>query len=426
MQNENELQNTDLLQETPAEEVPVEEIPVEEVPIEEPPVEDAPVEEIPVEEPPVEDAPVEETPVVEAPVAEVPAEKPTTPAKRPVKIRRRRPWPLKILLGLVAFALCIVMFVVTIAGTVIVDLRVMTSQGGIQQIITSLLVPAKPSASIKTPQPRLSLDFEIDDSQQNLTGPLVDMIYDALKDSMMAELEMTKEDLSAFLEKSTVDEFLSEKLSGAVDDLLNETSNTTITRQDVMDLIQENKPLLEETLDVEITDDMINDIEESLESVEVFDKLEENGFVGILEDAVGDAGMGAMTEGVSAVRQIMSYVRLITSDLAIACIAGVFLLLFGLLWLTNFTVPKTLSDTGLVLTFAGLLLSAPVIVADSGLLASALSGQAAVVGILSGIFAAIGPVHYAVLGAGVLLIVLAIVAKIIKNARIKKALAAAV
>ncbi len=363
----------------------------------------------------------------EQPVPEVQSELPVMPApETPQKIKkikksRRRPWPLKILLELVAIVLCVALFAVTIAGALIVDLRVMTSQGGFEKILTQLIAPTGSVQAV--PQPGVTL-LSAPDQSQDAANFVTDMIYDMLQENFGQEVPVTKDQISEFIDKSTVTEFIAEKMSGAVNDFLNETSDTTITKDEIMDLVRDNSALLKESFDVEITDDMMTQLETALDEVPMWDELEEKGLVGYLEEnlLLPDSEADGSSNGLAAIKQAMDYVRMVTSNMAIACFAGAMLLLALLVLLVNWSVPKTLSDVGITLLFAGLILSSLNFIGASGVLETLLADQLQIIGLINGILASVAVVHYGILGTGVALIVLAIIAKIIKNSRRKKAM----
>lgn len=363
----------------------------------------------------------------EQPVPEVQSELPVMPApETPPKIKkikksRRRPWPLKILLELVAIVLCVALFAVTIAGALIVDLRVMTSQGGFEKILTQLIAPTGSVQAV--PQPGVTL-LSAPDQSQDAANFVTDMIYDMLQENFGQEVPVTKDQISEFIDKSTVTEFIAEKMSGAVNDFLNETSDTTITKDEIMDLVRDNSALLKESFDIEITDDMMTELETALDEVPMWDELEEKGLVGYLEEnlLLPDSEADGSSNGLAAIKQAMDYVRMVTSNMAIACFAGAMLLLALLVLLVNWSVPKTLSDVGITLLFAGLILSSLNFIGASGVLETLLADQLQIIGLINGILASVAVVHYGVLGTGVALIVLAIIAKIIKNSRRKKAM----
>lgn len=388
-----------------------------------------------------EERPVAETlpvqPAAEAPVSEEPAPLPPLPempaelqkVKKIKKIKRSRPWPLKILLELIAIVLCLTLFVVTIAGALIMDLRVMTSKGGFEKILNQLITStvSQPEAAAPAPTPNGSVLLLSDTSASVVSDPITDMVYELLQSGLGEDLPLEKEDVRDFINNSTVKDFLTDKVSGTFDDFFNGTSNTTITKDEIIGLVRDNAPLIKESFGVEITDDQLEELETALEEVPILEELEQEGLMGFLEENYlnqaqpdGDAGtMGGLADSMAAVKQVMDYVRMATSNTAIASIAGVIVVLMLLVLLVNWTVPKTLSDIGITLLFAGLVLSSINFVFSSDVLQVLLADQTAIIGLINGILASIAVVHYSILGSGIALIVLAIVAKVIKTRRNK-------
>lgn len=388
-----------------------------------------------------EERPVAETlpeqPVAEAPVSEEPAPLPPLPempaepqkVKKIKKIKRSRPWPLKILLELIAIVLCLTLFVVTIAGALIVDLRVMTSKGGFEKILNQLITStvSQPEAAAPAPTPNGSVLLLSDTSASVVSDPITDMVYELLQSGLGDDLPLEKGDVRDFINNSTVKDFLADKVSGTFDDFFNGTSNTTITKDEIIGLVRDNAPLIKESFGVEITDDQLEELETALDEVPILEELEQESLMGFLEENYlnqaqpdGDAGtMGGLADSMAAVKQVMDYVRMATSNTAIASIAGVIVVLMLLVLLVNWTVPKTLSDIGITLLFAGLVLSSINFVFSSDVLQVLLADQTALIGLVNGILASIAAVHYSILGSGIALIVLAIVAKVIKTRRSK-------
>lgn len=364
----------------------------------------------------------------EAPV-EIAEEKP-----KKIKKIRKRPWPLKILMSLLAILLCIALFVVTIAGALVLDLHALTSKGGIEKVLTQLFT-ASISASAQPAQPAPGIVQLSDMSappSSDFSNFITDTVYDLLQDIFEEEIPLSKDEVNQFIVDSTVTEFLSDKFAGVVDDFINETNNTTISKSEIMDLLRENVPVIEEHFDIQISDDQLTQVEEALDEIPILEDLETNGLIGYVEDTLlnpdaspDDSGVGGINDSLVMLTEAMSYVRLVASNSTLLCVIGVFTLLALLVWLVNWSIPKTLSDIGITLLFAGLILSAVNIAADMGLLQIILSEEPAISGLLVGIISSFAVVHHSILGTGVGLIILAIVAKIIKSHRYKKAMLAA-
>ena len=171
-----------------------------------------------------EERPVAETlpvqPAAEAPVSEEPAPLPPLPempaelqkVKKIKKIKRSRPWPLKILLELIAIVLCLTLFVVTIAGALIMDLRVMTSKGGFEKILNQLITStvSQPEAAAPAPTPNGSVLLLSDTSASVVSDPITDMVYELLQSGLGEDLPLEKEDVRDFINNSTVKDFLTD------------------------------------------------------------------------------------------------------------------------------------------------------------------------------------------------------------------------
>ncbi len=399
-------------------------------------------EDIPAEEP-QEMAAAEEIPAAEeAPVA-------VAPKKQP-KIKKKRPLILSLLAWMVVFALCIAMFVVTLTGALVLDLRVMTSQGGLEKLVSQLITPSLSEV------PAIRMDESIPvqgETVENVTGALVDFVYAQLEQQFGEEIPVTKDAVNQFLEESTAKEFLVEKVSGAVTDFVNGTNETTISAKEVAELLRENAPLVKEAFNVEVTEDTIKKVEEQLKENPLITQMEQQGIAGVLEETLektldetlkdsglgevlessglgeilGTDGSGGVAETLSLAKKAMAMVRMLISNQVILAFAVALLVLILLVFLLNWSIPKSLSDVGFVMLFAGLILSAPnlLLAGNSQQLAVMLGSGAS---LISGFLASVAVVHYSILGAGLGLIFLAIVAKIIKSAAARKreaALAAA-
>lgn len=366
--------------------------------------------------------------------AVVTPEEPVVPVKaeKVKKVRKPRSVPVKILMGFIAFILCIVMFVVSLTGVAILNLRVIVSKGGITQVITQLIA-GTPATSTTRPVLAGGADQIVagTGSSGDMSGMLVDWAYEMIQDQFGEELEITKDQVQNFVENSTVKDFVADKAAGLVEDFYSGNYETTITKDEVVQLMKENAPLLEEQFGLVITEEEISIVEDALEESGMLEPIQENGLMGFIEQQTmgtapdGDTIVGednSMMEGMQAAKEIIQIVRTATSFETVAILGAIFLVLLVLLFLvTGFSFPATLADTGVVLTLVGLIFSAPatLCLTQPGLLAAMLDPMVA--GIVSSIILASAWVNYTVLGIGVALIVAAIVIKIVLCARKKAA-----
>ena len=445
------------VEEAPVEEAPVEEVPVEEAPVEEAPVEEAPVEEVPVEEAPVEEASVEEVPVEEASVEEVPVEEASVeeapvvvppvaqpvaePAKKKKKFKKRPHMAVRALLQFLSFVLCLVLVSSILATVAVADLRVMLSQGGIKSIIDAVMGISQSSEYVPLPQAPAGeghvaqvSDFSLDEIPEDIlsggngednVNALIDWLYTELEKDAEEGLEFTKEEFQSFMEESTISEYVSEKLAGFAEDFINGTEETNITTEEIMDLLDENEQVLEEKLNVVLTEEDKQKIEQDVHKVVVEDKLNET-----IRDTVNESVEEVLQETGLDRETLQSALQLITSDLVLyGAIAACVLLVVLLCLLNYYNVGAGFTWSASAGLLVGLAVSAPLLTLQYGqdLLLDLLPDMANFLGLAVSFVPALAPIHYGLLlGSAVVLvisIVWRIIARCIYNRRLKESLA---
>ena len=437
---------------TPEEIIAAEAEPQQVIPAEESPV----AEEIPVEEAPV----AEEISAEEAPAEEAPAQQPA-PKK---KIKKKRHIAVRILCGFLGTILVILMIIPALLGLTVANLQNITSQNTISQILGGILT----ASPVAAPFPALSAplaggidaipggtipgDLDIGDlTGENSTDFVVDFVYDMLQDQFGDEIPVTKEEMSDFLEESTAKDFVVEKVSGLVSDMINGTNDTTITMEEINTLVEENAALIEEHFEIVITQEQKDMVTQVVEQSGVLDAIEKDGLLGVIEQmstipdtdapTVGEGeqgdnaptskpnagGLGGMMETVKMIRETLEMFRQIASTQNLLICIGVFLFMSLLLFFLNGCgIPGTLTGMGIPVLLVGALYSAPSIIAVNasdviiGLLSEmeggALIGKAVITAL-----SAIMPLNVTVMCVGAGMIVLAIVLKIILSQKEKKA-----
>lgn len=396
----------------------------------------------------VEEAPELQEPAgAEAPVAseepvapEMPAPavaQPPVPVADTKKPRKKPHIALRILLQFVSFVLCVCMTAGLLAAVALGDVHMLTSEGGINRIINALF--AAPSSAAPRPVagavggyrglPDLG-DVQI--PEDVLTGgadaenvnALVEFIYNTLQARSEEPLPITREQLQNFIEKSTVNKYLSEKLAGYAEDFINGTENTTITTDEVMTLLEENKALIHQEFGVELTPEMEQQITATVNKVVV-----EQDISTTIRDQVNSTVGGMLPGGneensdaqLAALRATLQF---ISSDaLLYAAIAGCLALML-LLCLANFyNVPAGMTWIAVPAIVLGLILSLPL--AAVQLLPQALAALvpeiALVIQIASGFAGAIAPVHYGLLGLGLVVLIASIIWRCVRASVRRKA-----
>lgn len=359
--------------------------------------------------------------------------------------KTKLPTGVRVLLGFLSVILCFVLFVSTLVTIIVADVRLVTSKDGLQAIITQALFPTsgpvRPMGALAAGVPVLS---PVSGTGNEAQGAIVDAIYGLLSEQFGEDLPISQEQVEQFLSDSTLPEFLSEKVAGIVNDIYTGKSTTTITKDEVMGLLEENAALIKENLGVELNAEAIAAVGDWVEQNDVMGTVQEEvskitgltpstsvkpdssgsatGTTG--EDAAIPAPMDmikAMLSGdfsVATIPNILNLVRTLTSVTALLVCVGVCLLIIGLLMLTHWGRPfAAVRSAGIPVMTAGIFMSVPAILAVA--VPSLFTGTAMV--IAKQILAMTGYVGYGVAALGLVMIVVGAVL----NSTMKKKTAAA-
>lgn len=396
--------------------------------------------------------------------------------------KKRLPVGVRILLGFISFLLCIALFACSVVTILVADLALLTSKGGIKDLIMDVLfttsAPARPGFApaglvpgrvpirLTTPEEDAlggfdfgSIDFSGIVAGEGADQAIVDALYGILEEQFEGELPVSKEDVTDFVEKSTLPEFISDKVAGIVTDVINGEVTTTITKEDVIDLLEENKELIEDTFQVEIPEEVIDSVGTMVEDSKLSEVIQDSvsQMVGMEpapkpdDDAEQDSpsGNGSSTatkpnkpiirpsdmevlENVVSgnvtdmgIADILAMVRVITSPVVVFGCIAVCLLISALLFLTKWGRPNAaLRSSGVVYFIAGLLFLLPTAVAQ---FAPSLFAQLGVAGVaIRKVLLLAGNVSISVTAFGFVLIIAgAIVGSVMKKKRLAAAVAAA-
>lgn len=201
--------------------------------------------------------------------------------------KKKLPVGIRIVFAFLSVLLCIALFATTLVTIAVTDLKVVTSRDGLQTIITEAFFPK--SASVRV-IPKLTGGNAVggfgalgslggEEMDQNM---LVDALYDMLAEQAGGELPVSKEEVSELLEESSIPEFISDKAAGIISDVITGESTTTITKEEVIELIEENADLIEEKLDITIEQEHIDAIGGWIEESEVLDNVQQE-----IQEAIG-------------------------------------------------------------------------------------------------------------------------------------------
>ena len=212
----------------------------------------------------------------------------------------------KILLGLLAFILCVALFVTTVLTMVVADVRIITDKDNINTLITGYL-SGKPAPHRNQGLPLQekvhrapirnldSADFDI--SMVGDANFLVEFIYNTVKEEMGEDLPLTLDEVQDFVEESTLDDFITEKGASLISDFITGENTTSITVEEIQEQLEENAALIEETFQISVDDTVISEITGAVEESGILEELEEGGLEAIIdmanppsEDSIPESG----------------------------------------------------------------------------------------------------------------------------------------
>ena len=376
-----------------------------------------------------------------------------------MSLHHKQPSPgLRVLLQMATFLVCLLLTTSLIVTSVLVDLRLLTSSGGIKTILTGLM---NPTTSQSTPPAvgalgvaRLkdSMDFSdaenvtVDDNGDiwvngelvgNLNDPaikdeiqlpenieipshlldindtvgsvnaIVEYIYDMVADYFGEELPVTLEQVQTFVQQSTVMDFLSAKIAAFAEDILGGTQNTTITTSEIMQLVEANQQLAEETFNIVITDEMKQELE-----TQVAQAVEgENGINQTIHTEIQKALDQPLSLPVTGMENasmgdlVAILNRIIQLPVLLSALAVVLILVAAVLLLHYYDMAAGLCRVAITVLTVSIPLALPVILLQfapqtlQAIIPDASAMQAA-----TSVVGAIAPMHYGLLISGVVLL----------------------
>ena len=315
-------------------------------------------------------------------------------------------------LAAASFFLGLLLFVSAVVTLLIADVRVITSEKGIRQITKLALgSPQQVHSAMHVSRGALGVPYaagprleeEGSDLSAGVTEGLVGFLYEGLKDFLGDQMTMTEEELEAVVDQSTVKDFIADKAAGLVSDYIIGTITTTISGEEIKQLLQENQVLIEQVTGQSLPVEMIDQIVQVVETNETVQKLEKEGLAGFIEELggvmpeegtgdLGDLGglgglagalkpkdpnalgkeifgedmadsvanitstlTGGELEGLGSISDVLTLFRAVTSVGKLLLGIGICLVLMAAIVFVNIKqLPKGLRRSGYPLVFAGL------------------------------------------------------------------------
>ena len=360
--------------------------------------------------------------------------------------KKKLPIGIRILLAFLSVLLCVALFATTLVTILVTDLKVVTSKDGLETIITQALFPKSSSSRVI---PKLAggsavSGFGALGSLEGMDqGLLVDALYGMMEEQFGDELPISKDAVAELLEESTIPEFISDKAASIISDVITGENTTTITKDEVIQLIEDNADLIEEKLNITIEQEHIDAIGGWIEESEVLDNVQESiqegiqEAIGITPETTPDSSTGTDSTDVPTKKPAGTILDLVgpeastptnfaeglamlkaasSTESLLICV-GACLFLFALLLLTHWGRPfAAVRSAGIPVMIAGLFMTLP------GLVVSFVLGDDPIMAIVQQLFSMTITVSLCFAGLGLVMIV---VGSILNSVFKRKAKAAA-
>lgn len=299
----------------------------------------------------------------------------------------------KILLAIVSFVLCVALFASTLVTMLVADVKVATNKDNLQNILNQTLSAPYQQTTLRPMNLAAGAGVAADASSGDLSDVLIGFAFDSVQEMLGDEAALDLAQVKEFVEKSTIKEFLSEKSASIISDIYTGEKTTTITADEIVGLIEENKDLLKEHFDVEIPAEQIGELKQMIAEIPAIQQIQEEGIASVImnsggavaPDAEGSSGVtttapewatklpgfGTYIESGDAshlfnnpVALALEVVRYYTSDAALWLCIGVCAVLIGLLFLCAWNKPyKAMIKSGITLFIASIGFLVPTLIA---------------------------------------------------------------
>lgn len=329
---------------------------------------------------------------------------------------------------------CILLAIVLAAGitatVLLADTQHMTSSDGINQLITALITasPTK-TESLPTVRPApqlntLSTGAAAAETTDGNASQLVELLYNSLIKDTEYAADFSLDDLQEFVAGTpAVTEFLADKAASYIDDFINDTHNTQITADELIVLLEECAPMLEEKFDFTLSEEDKETLRDTLE-----EQIEESKINDVIGSVWREEMSAVMNETIgfdlSVIQQGMQF--FLSNELLYACIGVCLLLAVMMCLLSYYNLPAGLSWVAGSCIAAGAVVSLPLAALQFGpeLLATYVPQITPIASFLSTFLDNFAMLHYGIFIGGVVLLIAATTWRIIVFAVRRKRLKA--
>ena len=289
-------------------------------------------------------------------------------------------------LWVASFFLGLLLMVAVFATTLIADFRTIASEDNIRTFIQQFVsapVQVHSSVTVKeggkhfrvvAPGKRtqaMPRRDDVNDVAFDLTGQLVDMLYQELQAANDGEVPVSQERMEQLIEESTIKDYIVDKTAALVADYVMGEVTTTFEEEEIAQLLEENKELIEEITGEPLPEDLKTQMASIFKENKIIQKVEAEGLAGFMEitgepipglpsvEGAGDAENGENGSGsiLQTINDAVKTLREITSTKNfVICIAICLVLMAGIILVNIRQISVGIRRCGYPLMFASLML----------------------------------------------------------------------
>ena len=300
-----------------------------------------------------------------------------------------------------------------VAGSVIIAI-VMTVVLAITTMLllaNQMFTPKFISATISNIRiEEIEIPIEIDGKEYNTVGEAVTVLVTSgnLTDE---EVEEKQEVISEFMAESGFNDLIANVLADGMDAIMSGEEKALLTNEDIMNFVEDNEELIEETFDVDITEEMKQEIEQKVEEAEV----EKVFSTKVITETIYETEDNPLATSLKTIRAFFSMKTIIIGYvIALLMWVGIFFLNKAQFWFAGFYLAIPSMVVG-----AGTLVGACLVEVIAGALMNELSGMVStdIFGAVTELMLTIGAVYFLV---GIVLLILSIVLRVIARNNIEQ------
>ena len=255
------------------------------------------------------------------------------------------------------FFLSLILFASVVCAIFICDVRIITDKDNMSAVIRQALFTAQttrrsPAAggsgtAMSHIQPRLAAVKYDSASSSDATEALVEWVYNTLEQQYGEEMNLSLENVQAFVEESTLKDEIADLGASLISDFYTGENTTKLDAETISGLLEENASLIEQHFGYTMTEMSIDAITDTIVSSDYIAKIQKDGIANALLGSTGAEmdeyddpsegnrpGPDAQNPG-SALADLLTYFRSITSTTALASCAAAAVVCMVLILILN-------------------------------------------------------------------------------------------